>query len=75
MYLSYVEYIRLGHEEEIEFLRFEAWKYGPVIENVYHTCKHYRDSEIDCYLNDIDGKSYAFTRNTRYFDAVNEAVP
>ena len=35
----------------------EAWKYGPVVPNVYHTFKHYRADDInELYFPDLEDK-------------------
>ena len=33
---------------------FEAWKFGPVLSSLYHTCKQYGRRGIDRYLHDAD---------------------
>ena len=33
---------------------FEAWRFGPVLDTVYHKCKHFGQKGIPNYLNDYD---------------------
>ncbi len=40
LYLSYIEHIRMGGSE-LDYLKFEAWKYGPVNRGAYDMCKSY----------------------------------
>lgn len=37
--------------------RFETWKYGPVIPEVYDTFKHYRSNSIKKFHYESDGKT------------------
>lgn len=38
--------------------RFETWKYGPVLAEVYHEFSHYRDRQITEFYKNSEGKSY-----------------
>ena len=40
--------------------RFEVWKYGPVISELYHTLKSYGNSSIDRPILDLDLKTMQF---------------
>lgn len=45
LYLYYGEFIK-QHDRELPELCFEAWTYGPVVESLYHACKHYGSNEV-----------------------------
>lgn len=38
---------------------FEAWKFGPVLNSLYHECKRYGRNHINQYLKDIDPETGA----------------
>ena len=35
---------------------FEAWKFGPVLNSLYHQCKYFRDNNVNKYLFDSYSK-------------------
>lgn len=54
VYFLYGEY--LYREKEALFAeRFEAWPYGPVIDDIYQSFKDYRDRPIRRYMPDATG--------------------
>lgn len=57
LYFLYRDYLkRTG--EHLFADRFEAWKYGPVLSEVYYAFNEYRDKPIKKYYQDGDGNYY-----------------
>ncbi len=46
LYFAYGLYLAI-HKKALSSDRFEAWKYGPVIRQLYHALKGYGDKSID----------------------------
>ncbi len=58
MYFFYKKY--LIKTENVPFnQKFEAWKYGPVLDGLYNQTWMYRANPISEYLKDEDGNMYA----------------
>ena len=52
---------------------FEVWKYGPVVEQIYHDLKCYGNSEVSKYLLD-EGTEKAFVvapKNKKFYEVVD----
>ena len=45
LYLSYGEWSK-SHEQELPYMEFKKWRFGPVSEPVYHYYKHLGDKPI-----------------------------
>lgn len=63
LYFLYREYLRKTGEGLFAD-RFEAWKYGPVLAEVYSEFSHYRDKNISEYYKDSAGKSFKVNEET-----------
>lgn len=56
VYFIYRDYIqRTG--KKLFWEEFEAWKYGPVIPNIYYTFKHLGANAVKSYIKESDGKT------------------
>lgn len=62
LYFLYREYLK-ETKKALFADRFEAWKYGPVLAEVYHEFSHYRDRNISQYYKDNEGKSYKISES------------
>jgi uncharacterized phage-associated protein len=56
LYFTYKHYLQKTREPLFSE-RFETWRYGPVLSNVYDYFKSYRAKAIDDYYIDKDGKA------------------
>lgn len=63
LYLCYAEYM-IKFEEKLFDEKIVAYKYGPVVEEVYHTFKEYRYSEITSI--DDDETVYFYNEDVRF---------
>lgn len=57
LYLLYKEYLKRT-KQPLFPERFEPWRYGPVIGDIYQAFKKYGSGPIKGYYEDVDGKSY-----------------
>lgn len=65
LYFTYRDYLQKCNKSLFSE-RFGAWKYGPVLETVYHEFKHYGSSSIsnyDAVLDDTTGEPRAYKVN------------
>ena len=53
-------YSLVEHDEPLLDEVFEAWKFGPVLNSVYHQCKHFRYNGVDKYLSVFDRQDLTF---------------
>lgn len=56
LYLNFVAHLQNGGDE-IDFMVFEAWAYGPVIPDIYHFYKDLGSNMINRLVS-MDGKMY-----------------
>ena len=73
MYLSYTQHFEEGYEDFYEFLNFEAWKYGPVIPDVYEAYKYCHYGNIPDLLV-LTGKVYSYESNGAIAPTVDTAM-
>jgi len=59
IYIFYKEYLKKTNEKLFEE-KFEVWKYGPVLSDVYYAFQKYRANAIDDFYYN-DGKSRSYT--------------
>lgn len=62
LYFAQAAYLSL-YDKELFIEDFQAWKYGPVIENLYHVYKDYNNGVLpvpDGYTPDLDEKKKVF---------------
>lgn len=55
IYIFYKEYLKKTNEKLFEE-KFEVWKYGPVLSDVYYAFQKYRANAIDDFYYDDDKK-------------------
>ena len=62
LYFLYREFLK-STKEALFSDRFEAWKYGPVLSEVYYEFSHYRDKKISKFYQNSDGKYLKFNED------------
>ncbi|MGI6184378.1 MAG: Panacea domain-containing protein [Candidatus Fimadaptatus sp.] len=55
IYFLYAEYLR-QEGRPLFAERFEVWRYGPVLDDVYQAFKEYRANSIRGYMVDVNGR-------------------
>ncbi len=74
LYFLYRDYLKKTNEPLFAD-RFETWKYGPVLSEVYYEFARYRDREIKEFYIDRNGKCYKVRGGSNpIFDSVLNEV-
>lgn len=53
-YISYGFYLGFGHKEKLFREEIQAWRYGPVVPDLYRKVRHYRHSPITQQIEDSE---------------------
>ncbi|MCL2573551.1 MAG: DUF4065 domain-containing protein [Defluviitaleaceae bacterium] len=72
LYFLYARYLHVSQGEHLLSSRFEVWKYGPVLSEVYHYFSDYRAKPIKKYAQ-VDGEAFALNeiRNPLFKEALD----
>ena len=73
LYFAYRDYYR-QNEKPLFSERFSTWRYGPVIEAVYHEFKGFGTNSITCFYRNIDGVVQVYEDITGEIEAILGAV-
>lgn len=74
IYILYKNYLK-ETQKKLFSDKFEVWKYGPVISEVYQAFKKYRSNRItEFYLNSDGSYNTVKLGNNSYFDKIFEKV-
>jgi uncharacterized phage-associated protein len=57
LYFTYKKYLEIADESLFPDM-FEVWKYGPVVQPVYHAFKDYKSNHIRDYHRDKNGNAW-----------------
>lgn len=74
IYIFYKEYLKKTNEKLFEE-KFEVWKYGPVLSDVYYAFQKYRANAIDDFYYDDDKKNYTTVKlipGTAFYSIFND---